>query len=45
MKIRFSRHARRRGKLYNIPEDVIKKILKSKNLSPGNHEIGQRNIR
>lgn len=33
MKIKFSRHAKRRGKLYNIPETTILKILEGKTLS------------
>jgi len=39
MKIKFSRHAKRRGKLYKIPEETVKNILEGKNLSQGNHEI------
>lgn len=39
MKIKFSRHARRRGKLYKIPEDIIVRLLEEKELHPGNHEI------
>ena len=39
MKIKFSRHAKRRGKLYKISEEVVKDILKGKDLSIGNHEI------
>ena len=39
MKIKISRHAKRRAKLYNIPEPVIIDILKVKELSQGVHEI------
>jgi len=39
MKIKFSRHAKRRGKLYKISEEVVKDILEGKDLSKGNHEI------
>jgi len=33
MKIKFSRHAKRRAKLYNISESVILKVLENKDLS------------
>ena len=33
MKIEFSRHAKRRAKLYNISEFVILRVLENKNLS------------
>jgi len=39
MKIKFSRHAKRRAKLYRISLSVIKNILKNKKLSRGKHEI------
>ncbi|RJQ50677.1 MAG: DUF4258 domain-containing protein [Nitrospiraceae bacterium] len=39
MKIKFSRHAKRRAKLYNISEAMVSDILKSMNFSPGKHEI------
>jgi len=40
MKIRFSRHAKRRAKLCNISESVILKVLEGKDLSrKGTHEI------
>ena len=39
MKIKFSRHAKRRAKLYKIPEPTITDILKNINLSQGKHEI------
>lgn len=44
MEIKFSRHAKRRAKLYNISESIIIDILKSMDLSQGEHEI-IRNIR
>lgn len=39
MKIKFSRHAKRRARLYKIPESTILKILLGKELHPGTHEI------
>jgi hypothetical protein len=39
--IKFSRHAKRRAKLYKIPEIEIKKIIESANLSQGEHELVQ----
>ena len=39
MKIKFSRHAKRRAKLYNIPTEIIEKILEEKELIQGNQEI------
>ncbi len=39
MKIEFSRHAKRRAKLYCIPESVIIEILKGKELSSGVQEL------
>ena len=39
MEIKFSRHAKRRAKLYNVPESTILEILEGKQLSPGIHEI------
>jgi hypothetical protein len=44
MEIRFSRHAKRRAKLYDIPESAIYNILTSMNLHQGEHEI-VRNIK
>ncbi|MBX6422286.1 DUF4258 domain-containing protein [Thermosulfurimonas sp. F29] len=41
MKIKFSRHAKRRAKLYRISLSTIENILKKKNLCPGKHEIIQ----
>lgn len=37
--IKFSRHAKRRIKLYHIPESVIVNILREKDFSVGHHEI------
>jgi len=37
--VKFSRHARRRAKLYNIPESEIKNILETQELGEGEHEI------
>jgi len=39
VKIKFSRHAKRRLKLYKIPESTIIGILASINLSQGEHKI------
>lgn len=39
MKIRFSRHAKRRASLYKIPESIISTILTGMNLRQGDHEI------
>ena len=39
MEIKFSRHAKRRAKLYQIPEATILKVLEGKELTHGNHEI------
>jgi hypothetical protein len=39
MNIIFSRHARRRTKLYGIPEPTVKTILLNMNLPQGEHEI------
>lgn len=39
MKIKFSRHAKRRARLYKISESTILKILLEKGLPPGIHEI------
>jgi hypothetical protein len=41
MKIKFSRHAKRRASLYKIPESVISIILTGMNLRQGEHEIIQ----
>jgi hypothetical protein len=37
--IRFSRHARRRAKLYNISESFVGEILANMRLCDGEHEI------
>lgn len=39
MEIKFSRHAKRRAKLYGIPKTIITDILKTMNLRQGEHEI------
>ena len=39
MKIKISNHAKRRAKLYGIPESTITDILTTMNLPPGKHEI------
>jgi hypothetical protein len=39
MEIRFSRHAKRRAKLYGIPESVIEQIIANASLAEGENEI------
>jgi len=40
MKVKFSRHAKRRAKLYEIPESTIEKILADSELNDGvPHEL------
>ncbi|MEW6616213.1 MAG: hypothetical protein AB1401_12235 [Thermodesulfobacteriota bacterium] len=39
MYIKFSRYAKRRAKLYGIPESTVKDILARMNLPHGEHEI------
>jgi hypothetical protein len=39
VEIKFSRHAKRRGKLYEISEETVRKILATKELTQGNQEI------
>ena len=39
MDIIFSRHAKRRAKLYGIPESTVTDILANMNLHQGEHEI------
>ena len=39
MKIKFSRHAKRRAKLYKIPELTISRVLAIMKLTQGEHEI------
>jgi len=39
MEIKFSRHAKRRAKLYEISESTVIDILRNMNLHQGEHEI------
>ena len=39
MEIRFSRHAKRRAKLYSIPESTVEQIITKANLVDGENEI------
>jgi hypothetical protein len=39
VKVKFSRHAKRRAKLYEIPESTIEKILADLELNDGEHEL------
>ena len=39
MEIKFSRHAKRRAKLYKIPESTVISILRDRKFTPGKHEI------
>lgn len=39
MEIKFSRHAKRRAKLYKIPEETVREILAGKELIQGSQEI------
>jgi hypothetical protein len=39
MEIKFSRHAKRRAKLYGISQTMITDILKTVSLHKGEHEI------
>lgn len=39
MEIKFSRHAKRRGKLYGISESTVKAVLANMNFCQGEHEI------
>lgn len=39
MEIKFSRHAKRRAKLYGISESKVIDILRNMNLHQGEHEI------
>ena len=39
MKMKFSRHAKRRASLYKIPESIISTILTGMNLRQGEDEI------
>jgi len=37
--VKLSRHAKRRAKLYEIPESTIEKIVADSDLSEGEHEV------
>ena len=39
VKLKFSRHAKRRAKLYKIPESAIREVLRSLDLAQGEHAI------
>ncbi len=39
MIVKFSRHAKRRAKLYNIPISVVENILKDFKVADGEHKI------
>ncbi len=39
MIVKFSRHAKRRAKLYKIPESIVENILDGLHLNDGEHEI------
>lgn len=39
MQIKFSRHAKRRAKLYDISDSTVTDILTGMNLGQGGHEI------
>jgi hypothetical protein len=39
MLVKFSRHAKRRVKLYSIPESTIENILVNMDLTQGEHEV------
>ncbi|MBK8639360.1 MAG: hypothetical protein IPN92_14220 [Chromatiaceae bacterium] len=39
MEIRFSRHARRRAKLYGIPESTVEQTIANANLTDGENKI------
>jgi len=39
MKVKFSRHAKRRAKLYEIPEVIIEEILATLEFNNGKHEL------
>lgn len=39
LKIKFSRHAKRRAKLYNIQESIVERVITEANLTHGEHEI------
>ena len=39
MKIEFSRHSKRRAKLYKIPESIILNLLENISFTQGKHEV------
>ena len=39
MKITFSRHAKRRAKLYSLPQSLVEKVTSEETLTDGEHEI------
>jgi len=39
MVVKFSRHEKRRAKLYNIQESIVEKILAYSDLSDGDHDV------
>jgi len=39
VEIKFSRHAKRRARLYKIPEPTVLRVLGKKELTDGHHEI------
>jgi hypothetical protein len=39
VKVTFSRHAKRRARLYNIPESTVEQVIAEANLTDGTHEI------
>ena len=39
MKVKFSRHAERKAKLYEIPKSTIEEILADSELTDGDHEL------
>jgi hypothetical protein len=39
VKIKFSRHAKRRAKLYSIQESIVAQLILEANLTEGEHEI------
>ena len=39
LEIRFSRHAKRRAKLYSIQESIVEQVITEANLTDGENEI------
>lgn len=39
VKVKFTRHAKRRIKLYGLSEDIVCQILLERDLASGHHEI------